>query len=69
MHEMNDELPIGSLVEIIPGPRTAYRPGSGIVMEYMSANVYEPAEVQLLMNGEVFWIRANSVKRVGGKTA
>jgi len=68
MHEPIEDL-VGSLVKIIPGPRVAYRSGTGLVMDYTSANVYEPAEVQLLMNGEFFWIRANSVRKVGGETA
>lgn len=68
MHEPNESL-LGSLVKIIPGPRVMYRTGTGLVMDYTSANVYEPAEVQLLMNGEFFWVRANSVRKVEGKTA
>ena len=70
MHEYSStEFPIGCLVRIIPGPVTAFRPGTGIVMNYSSANVYEPSEVQLFMGGETFWIRTNAIQRVTAKTA
>jgi hypothetical protein len=63
-HLFMDEIPKGTLVEIVPGPKTAYEEGVGVVLEWCSANVYEPASVQMLFKGKTMWIDVHHIRKV-----
>jgi hypothetical protein len=59
-----NEFPYGTLVEMVPGPKLCYETGVGIVLEWCRSNVYEPASIKMLFNGETMWIDVQHVRKV-----
>ena len=59
-----DEIPKGTLVEIVPGPKNAYKEGLGVVLDWCRSNVYEPASVQMLFKGKTMWIDVRHIRKV-----
>ena len=59
-----DEIPKGTLVEIVPGPKTMYEEGVGVVLEWCSSNVYEPASCDVLVEGEVLHVSTRKINMI-----